>query len=113
LPSNIKLVALDLDGTLLNNNGRIPPRNAQAIAQAQAQGVQIILATGKTRWSAINVIAELGLKMPGVFSQGLIVCDGEGQIMREITLEDRLAKSVLATWMAKDYPMLLILVRGC
>ena len=56
--SLIKLVALDLDGTLLGNDGQLPARNVQRIAEAQAQGVDIMLATGKTRQSAVQIIDD-------------------------------------------------------
>lgn len=91
----IALVALDLDGTLLQRDGRVPARNAAAIAAALAQGVQVILATGKTRFSALGVIDELALDGPGVFSQGLIIYDGAGTILREVTLDRGLAEEVL------------------
>ncbi len=93
--SLIKLVALDLDGTLLDNDGRLPARNVQRIAEAQAQGVGIMLATGKTRQSAVSLIAEMGLNMPSVFSQGLLVCAADGSIMREVTLDWRLAEEIV------------------
>lgn len=42
-----RLLALDLDGTLLDGTSRVPPENARAIRQAQARGVQIALCTGR------------------------------------------------------------------
>jgi len=92
----IELVALDLDGTLLDSAGGLPPRNVAAIARVQAHGVNVILATGKTWWSAVDLIPKLGLSLPGVFSQGSIVREANGSIMREITLEYELVNDVLA-----------------
>ena len=91
----IELVALDLDGTLLGRDGRVPERNIAAIARARAQGVQVILATGKTRFSALEVIDTLRLDEPGVFSQGLIIYNAVGAILREVTLPRELAHEVL------------------
>lgn len=42
-----KILALDLDGTLLNERSRISPRDAQAVRRAQESGVQIVLCTGR------------------------------------------------------------------
>ena len=42
-----KLLALDLDGTLLNEKNRVSPRDAQAVRRAQERGVQIVLCTGR------------------------------------------------------------------
>ena len=48
LPHNpYKILALDLDGTLLNERSRISPRDAQAVRRAQESGVQIVLCTGR------------------------------------------------------------------
>jgi Cof subfamily protein (haloacid dehalogenase superfamily) len=82
---SIELVALDLDGTLLDSDGRISQRNVEAIAEVHARGVGVILATGKTYWSAVELIEKLDLLLPNVFSQGMIVREANGAILREIT----------------------------
>ena len=92
----IELVALDLDSTLLASDGSLPARNVEAIVRVQAQGVGVILATGKTPLAAVDLIAQLGLTLPGVFSQGLIVCEADGTILREIVLDYDLVNDVLA-----------------
>ena len=43
----IRLVGLDLDGTVFDSRKRISPRTAQAIARACAMGVQVLPATGR------------------------------------------------------------------
>ena len=43
----IKLIALDLDGTTLNDNRVISERNRNALQQAAAKGVNIVIATGR------------------------------------------------------------------
>lgn len=42
-----KLLALDLDGTLLNEKNQVSPRDAQAVRRAQERGVRIVLCTGR------------------------------------------------------------------
>ncbi|MGW1372353.1 HAD hydrolase family protein, partial [Providencia hangzhouensis] len=44
---SIKLVAIDLDGTLLNSQHQISPVVKEAITQAKQKGVHIILASGR------------------------------------------------------------------
>jgi Cof subfamily protein (haloacid dehalogenase superfamily) len=92
----IELVAIDLDGTLLASDGSLPPGNKRAILKAIESGVGVILATGKTRSSAVELIGELGIALPSVFSQGLIIQEADGRIMREISLEDDLAEELVA-----------------
>ncbi len=101
---NIELVVLDLDGTLLASDGSLPPRNAAAIAQVQAKGVGVAIATGKTYWSAVDIIAELGLTLPGVFAQGLLVCAADGTVLRETRLDYDLVNRVLAYLEEKSLP---------
>ena len=58
----IRLVALDLDGTLLNHHSAITPLTREAVAAAAARGVVIVPATGRPLASLPPVVAEL----PGV-----------------------------------------------
>ena len=43
-----KLIAIDLDGTLLNSYGQVSERNREALKRAQEKGIQIVLASGRT-----------------------------------------------------------------
>ena len=43
----IKLIALDLDGTLLDPSGRITPGAKEAVARAREKGVRVVLNTGR------------------------------------------------------------------
>ncbi len=44
---NIRLIALDLDGTLLNADKQLPEENAAALARAAEEGIEIVPATGR------------------------------------------------------------------
>jgi Cof subfamily protein (haloacid dehalogenase superfamily) len=83
----IKLIALDVDGTLLNSKHQLSARNESALRAAMAKGIQVVIATGKTRSSLAEVIARVDLRTPGVFLQGLILTDSDGNIFRQRTLE--------------------------
>jgi len=56
-----KLVALDMDGTLLNSQGAISPRNKQAILAAIAQGTRVVLASGRPLEGMNWALEELGM----------------------------------------------------
>ncbi len=101
----IELIVLDLDGTLLMGNGRIHPNNIQPIRQTIARGIPVVLATGKTRWSALEVIETLGLTTPGVFNQGMIICDADGAILRLVTLDTAVAATVLDFAAGRNLPV--------
>lgn len=96
IPSRkIELIISDLDGTLLVSDGRIHPQNAAAIRHAIAQGVPVMLATGKTRDSAVELIEMLGLTTPGVFSQGMTICEPDGSMMRLVELDTAVTATTL------------------
>jgi hydroxymethylpyrimidine pyrophosphatase-like HAD family hydrolase len=59
--SAIRLVAIDMDGTLLGDNGRVSPRNLAALLAAQAAGVEVVVATGRRHSYAMRVLRPLGL----------------------------------------------------
>ncbi|MCM3706091.1 MULTISPECIES: Cof-type HAD-IIB family hydrolase [Bacillaceae] len=52
IPPQIKLIALDMDGTLLNSKGEIPEENRAAIKEAKEKGIEVILSTGRSRLTA-------------------------------------------------------------
>ncbi|WP_087064625.1 Cof-type HAD-IIB family hydrolase [Intestinibacillus massiliensis] len=54
-----KLLALDLDGTLLDENSRVPEENARAVRTAQGLGVQVALCTGRNAADARRFSAML------------------------------------------------------
>lgn len=45
---NIKMIVMDMDGTLLNDNQNISPRTYDALVKAQSQGVMVVLASGRS-----------------------------------------------------------------
>lgn len=56
-----KMIALDMDGTLLDSEGRISERNLAAMRMAEAAGVEVVIATGRRHSFAMRVLREAGL----------------------------------------------------
>lgn len=71
--SKIKLISLDLDGTLLNKQHQISPGNYQAIKKAQEAGVLVTISTGRMFQSAAVYARQLGLTSPLITYQGAYV----------------------------------------
>ena len=69
----IKLLALDLDGTLLNSRGQIPEKNRAAIRAAEDAGVLVTIATGRRFRDARPVGLELELNAPLVTHNGALL----------------------------------------
>ena len=70
-----RLVALDLDGTLLNHQGQVTPRTRQAIAEAVARGIVVLPATGRPLSNLPPVVAQLTGVRYAITSNGSAVWD--------------------------------------
>lgn len=63
MPGPIKMIVVDIDGTLLPSSGTaISLRNCQALAEAQAAGFEVVIATGRRQAYATPLIEPVGLR---------------------------------------------------
>ncbi|MFE7192861.1 HAD family hydrolase [Kitasatospora sp. NPDC057541] len=87
-----KLVATDLDGTLLNSVESVSARNRAALADATAAGALHIIVTGRSATWARPVFDEIGYRGIAVCGQGAQVYDaGEHRLLTSLTLDRRVA----------------------
>lgn len=79
----IRLVALDLDGTLLDRQNRVSDEDAAAVREAVAQGVRIVLATARWHQAASRTALALGLDGYIISHNGALVrsCDGASELL--------------------------------
>jgi len=78
----IRLLALDLDGTLLDRDSNLTAENRAAVAEALASGVEVVLVTGRSWRSARPYYMELGLTGPAICYLGaLVVADESGRVL--------------------------------
>jgi len=115
--SDIKLIVTDVDGTLLNSKHKMTERTEKALKAAMAQGVKVVLATGKTRSSVNDIIKTLDLKTPGIYVQGLVISHPDGSEQHLGTLDAGLMRRVLTLiedrgYQAMAYSGKRILVRS-
>ena len=91
---SIKLVAIDIDGTLVNNNREITPEVFEAIQKAKAAGVKIVIATGRPLLGVKNILESLNLLDAGdyvITYNGALVqatATGEAFIDEPLTYDD-------------------------
>ncbi len=78
----IRLVALDIDGTLIGDDFVIGPRTVDAIRAAMSRGVAVSLVTGRMVSSAMRFATELGLEAPIVGYQGALIREMAGARLR-------------------------------
>lgn len=69
----IRMLALDIDGTLVNETRIVPERTRSIVAAALARGVRVSLVTGRMPTSALRFAAQMGLVDPLVGYQGAVV----------------------------------------
>lgn len=70
-----KLIAIDLDGTLLNSYGQISEKNKEAIKYALDKGVEVVLASGRDPKTMEKISNELGIKNFLIAGNGASVYD--------------------------------------
>ncbi len=85
----IKLIATDLDGTLLNEKGNLSRLSLEAIRILQDKGIDVIFASGRVSSSVEYFMKEAGLKGCLLANNGAIVLDEKGQVVFERRLGKR------------------------
>ncbi len=93
--TTIRAIAVDIDGTLLNSKHKLTADVEKALHEAAEQGVHIILATGKSRNSAVHLIKQLKLVTSGIYLQGTTIYDESGKITHQKTLDADLVRRVI------------------
>ncbi len=68
-----KLLAIDIDGTLINRQGDVSAENREALAMARSSGIQVSLCTGRSVKSSMHVIDQLLLDGHHIFFDGALV----------------------------------------
>lgn len=92
----IRLLALDIDGTILDSHGHIPDANRDAIARAIDAGVEVALATGRRYDFARPIFEKLPAPLTLILSNGAIVKTREGETLMRSLLPRQVARDVLA-----------------
>lgn len=100
----IRLLAIDLDGTLVNHQLQMDPRDIAAVRAASAAGVTVVLATGRMFKSSLRYAEALGLKGPIINYQGAVVREiASGEVWYRCELNIEMQQRVLALAEPKDW----------
>ena len=91
----IRLIALDLDGTVLDSHGQIPDANRTAIARAIDAGVEVAIATGRRYEFARPIFERLPAPLTLILSNGAIVKSHDGQTLMRRLLPRAVARAVI------------------
>lgn len=74
----VRMIAVDMDGTLIGGNGRVSERNLEAIRSAESLGIEVVVATGRRHSYAMKLLRELGLR------DGATLVSSNGTVTRRI-----------------------------
>ncbi len=87
--STIKLIASDLDGTLFTPEGQVSARTTRALQAAASKGVEVVVATGRSHWSAVPRLEDVGCIRWLICSNGATLYDVEaGDIVLRRPIHD-------------------------
>lgn len=104
-----QLLALDVDGTILDPEGQLRPAVQRAVAAVQARGMQVVLCTGRRFRSALPVAQALQLTLPLIVHNGaLIKALDSGQTLYHCYLSQEVYQQSLAILSQVGSPMLYI-----
>jgi hypothetical protein len=70
-----RLLAIDIDGTLLNTRDELTPSTRQALVRAGEAGIHVVLATGRRYSRTLHLVEPLGINVPLVTASGALVKD--------------------------------------
>ncbi|MCC6554578.1 MAG: HAD family phosphatase [Polyangiaceae bacterium] len=86
--SHCRIIALDLDGTLLRHDGSIDPADVAAIHAARRAGVLVVIATGRLVNGAMHALRSLPVDGPLVCADGrLVACARTGAHLADLEFE--------------------------
>ncbi|MGI5875902.1 MAG: Cof-type HAD-IIB family hydrolase [Dethiobacteria bacterium] len=91
-----KLLALDLDDTLLNDEFIISARNIEAIQKVAKKGILPVIATGRMFCSALPYARQLGVDLPLITYHGALIKNaGNEEILRHCTIPYEMAAGII------------------
>ena len=92
---SIKIIAMDIDGTLLDSSTQLPVENIDAIAEAAERGIEILLVTGRRFDFARTVSDLLPCDLHLIVSNGALIKSKTGETHQRLLLPASVARSVV------------------
>ncbi len=115
------LLALDLDGTVLDPRGQVPPENREAIARAREAGITVVVCTGRGLIECRHILEELGLTAPcprqahrmggaaAVVAGGALIADAAtGRTLHRFAMHADLASAAVDRVLASGHAALVL-----
>lgn len=90
----IKVIASDMDGTLLNEEHEMAPETAEAVKRACSHGIRFIVATGRNFTQAVEQLKDVDITCDYILASGAEVRNFRQQIVSRITLDMELCEKI-------------------
>ncbi len=97
----IKLVATDIDGTILPPSGEFTPEVKDCIAQMQNDGIKVVIVTGRMHQGAKRIAERLGLNTPVVSYNGGYIKAPTGEVLYEADVPPKYVGEII-DWAHKN-----------
>lgn len=107
-----RLIATDVDGTLLDKDSKLTEYNKKALLECKKRGIGIILATGKTMDSILHLIKELGLALPQITLNGSVTIGPDLKIIDSVKIDPTYYLDIIRFIRSGGYPPVIALDNG-
>ena len=107
----IRLLAVDIDGTLLDSRGRVPDAHRAALADAVAAGVEVALVTGRSFHFTRPIVEILALPLTLIVNNGAVVKTAAGATTMRHLLARDVARRVLTETTAYEDSVAIVFDR--
>lgn len=97
----VKLIAIDLDGTLLNEENQVSIQNLEAIKFAQSNQIEIVIATGRTHFDVQSIFKNCGIKTWVIGANGATIHQPNGELFHSEPINRQGALNILS-WLEKE-----------
>jgi len=92
----VRLIALDIDGTLLDSRWQLSEANRAAVAEATRRGIEVALVTGRRYDFAMPIAHQFSCPLTMIVNNGALIRTADGETQLRHLLDQSTARSVLA-----------------
>ncbi|MCY8857978.1 Cof-type HAD-IIB family hydrolase [Bacillus atrophaeus] len=97
----MKLIAIDLDGTLLNSKHQVSSENEKALHQARQEGIEVVVSTGRAHFDVASIFEPLGMKTWVISANGAAIHDPDGGLFHCESIAKKRAYEILS-WLEEE-----------
>jgi len=99
----MSFIAIDLDGTLLNEQNEISEENIKAIQFAQDRGFEVVISTGRAYFDVQTICKKAGIVPLIIGTNGATIHSKDGKVLSSITISKICVESILKWLDEQDY----------